>query len=52
MRIESMNYNSQSSHHRNTGKVANAEEIKSILYLGIKCDIPAGDQKRKVDIII
>ena len=52
MRVESMNYINTASPYGNRGKVANAEEIKAILFLGIKSDIPASDRKRKVDIII
>ncbi|MDC7225280.1 MAG: hypothetical protein PQJ61_00790 [Spirochaetales bacterium] len=48
-----MNFNSSTdSTIRHSGKVANVDEIKAILFLGIKSDIPMKDPKRKVDIII
>ncbi len=52
MHIESINNYSQIHQPPKHSNVANAEEIKSILYLGIKCDVPSSEQKRKVDIII
>lgn len=52
MRVESMNLSTRFPQMRNTGKVANLQEIKAILYLGIKSDIPHAESKRKVDIII
>lgn len=52
MRVESINLYSNFPSSKNTGKVANIDEIKSILYLGIKSDIPHTESKRKVDIII
>ncbi len=53
MRVDGVNFNSSNvSSIKKSGNVAGADEIKSILFLGIKSDIPAGDTKRKVDIII
>jgi|GEM_PF-5485968 len=53
MRVESMNFNSiNNSTVKHRGKVADVEEIRAILFLGIKSDIPVKDPKRKVDIII
>ena len=53
MRVETMNFNiSNGSNIKHHGKVADIEEIKSILFLGIKSDIPVKEPKRKVDIII
>ena len=52
MRIESINLSGRIPQMKNTGKVASIDEIKSILYLGIKSDVPNTDSKRKVDIII
>ena len=35
-----------------SSSVVEAEDIKSILFLGIRSELPSGDSKRKVDIII
>ena len=53
MRVESMNLNGANISSAGKGRaVASVDEIKSILFLGIKSDIPAVDPNRKVDIII
>ena len=53
MRVESSSfYSINNPALRRSGQIADAEEIKAILFLGIKSDIPIKDRKRKVDIII
>lgn len=53
MRVENIGFNIQKNSMVAKGvAVANAEEIKAILFLGIKSDLHPSEQKRKVDIII
>ena len=53
MRIDSMNLHSINiSSAGKSREVVDVEDIKLILFLGIKSDIPLTDKKRKVDIII
>ncbi len=54
MRIENTTFNSikASSVMKKSTAVIDEDAIKSILYLGVRMDLPAAENKRTVDIFI
>ena len=53
MQVESINFNSiKAPQAVRKEHIADANDIRSILYLGIRTELPAAESKHKVDIII
>ncbi|MBI9109076.1 MAG: hypothetical protein JEZ04_20195 [Spirochaetales bacterium] len=54
MHVENTGFNSikASNSMKRSSAVINAEVIKTILFLGIRSELPASENKRKVDIFI